>query len=85
MATMRIVPKAHWDILQEYLAVPSGVVLIREDVLDTMTDEQKAFLQENDGGETNYDFGGEADLWVETVITKDHYFFGSVFPEPNEE
>ena len=85
MATMRIVPKEHWDILQEYLAVPGGVVLIQEDVLAALSEEQKTFLQENDGGDTDYDFGGDADLWVESVTTKNHYFFSDVFPDPDKE
>lgn len=85
MATMRIVPKEHWDILQEYLAAPCDVVLIQEDVLDTLSEERKTFLQENDGSYIDYNFGGDADLWVESVITKDHYFFSSVFPDSDEE
>lgn len=82
MATMKIVPKEHWDILQEYLSIPcGGVVLIQEDVLDTLTEEQKTFLQENDGSYTDYDFGGDADLWVENVATKNHHFFSSMITE----
>lgn len=85
MVIMRIVPKEHWDILQEYLTVSGGVVLIQEDVLGTLSDEQKTFLFENDGSDIDYDFGGDADIWVESVITKDHYFFGSMLPEPDDE
>jgi len=85
MATVKIVSKEHWDILQEYLAVPcGGVVLIPEDILNTLPEEQKNFLQENDGGYIDYDFGGDADLWVDSVVTKEHNFFSCVFPEPND-
>lgn len=81
MATVKIVPKEHWDVLREYLSTPyGGVVLIQENVLEHLSEEQKVYLRENDGGDVDYSFGGEADLWVECVTTKDHYFFSSITP-----
>lgn len=84
MATVRIVPKEHWDILREYFDDKTGVVLVREDVLNDLTDEQQAFLKEHDGGEIDYNFDGDADLWVDCVTTPNHCFLSCVLPYPDE-
>lgn len=84
MAIMRIVPKEDWDVLWKYLGAGSGAVLVREDVLTELPDKQREAVKESDNNVIDYDFGGDADMWVETVLSADHYFFDSMFPEEEE-
>lgn len=67
--TIRFVKPEHEEILRDYLA-DSGVSLI-------FGSDTQAHFEENDitdGDEINdYDFGGEADIYVERVSTPEHH------------
>ena len=71
-------------VLRKYLFEES-IVLIEEAVLEALTEEQTAYVKRNDGRYANYDFGGEADMWVDMVSTTDHWFLGFLFPDEVEE
>lgn len=83
MATVRIVPEEHWNIIKEYLS-DIGVVLVKESVVNTLSPSQKERILHPDGGEIEYDFGGDADVWVDFVSSTDHMFWDYVFL-PDEE
>ena len=72
--SVKIIPKEHWEILMKYLD-DSGVVLISEE-----------FMKENNLTEddiyacgSDYNFGGEADIWVDKVNSKEHLFIAPMF------
>lgn len=66
---IKFVKEEHVSILLEYLDAP-GVVL-----LFPSAQEEAARLGIEDGDHTpdDYDFGGEADVWVELVTSPDHF------------
>ena len=80
MVKTRIVPKEDMEVLKKYLD-EMGAVLIDESILDSLDDEQIEYLKKNDGRYANYDFGGDADIWVDLVTNVDHSFIGFLFPE----
>ena len=68
-AVVRVVPNADMEILDKYLS-EEGVVLIPQSLAaeinpDTPHDVDELYL---DG----YDFGGDADVWVDIARTVDH-------------
>lgn len=77
-AIVHVVPDAEYEILQKYLE-DEGAVLVRQSVAD----EIKAKTGENpdelylDG----YDFGGEADVWVDVVRDKSHMAYDAIVSE----
>ena len=94
MATMKIVPQKDWEILREYLSDPA-VVLVPEELLEKLPEDQASFLRECDGGDTDYlrasddddngyNFGGEADTWIDKVTSPNHLFISYVFPDEAE-
>lgn len=73
MAKVIYVKPEHRDVLREYLgAGDGGVVLLMNDEV-----VKKAEASGIDDGDSlhGYDFGGDADLWVEVVSSADHYAF----------
>ena len=66
-AEIKFVKPEHVEILNEYLSA-QGVALIFPEV-------QKAAKEKGlkDGDDVDYDFGGEADVWVEKVHSTQHY------------
>lgn len=78
---IKVVPEEHWDILKQYLN-HDAVVLVRESVLETLDNEAQANALRN--GEPfimDYDFGGEADVWVDLVEDADHMAWGYMFQD----
>lgn len=76
MAVIKIVPKEHWTIIQEYLDGENAVVLVPEDNLNNpekFSAEKAQLIRESDGKDVDYDFGGEADCWVDTCSTDEHF------------
>ena len=66
-ATIKFVKPQHVQILHEYLS-DEGVALIFPEA------QRKAkHVNLNDGDQVDYDFGGEADVFVEKVLSNDHY------------
>lgn len=75
MATLKIVPKEHWEILRKYLCDDDGEspVLLPEDNLKKFSEENAAILREHDGKYIEYDFGGEPDVVLDIIRTPDCY------------
>lgn len=66
-----------WAVLEALgLTAPGvGVVLVSPDVQETLPPLPDAI---------EYDFGGEADLWVEVVASPRHYLFAALSKETEE-
>ena len=76
-AYVHVVPDAEYEILQKYL--DEGAVLVRQSVADEIkekTGEGPAGLY-LDG----YDFGGEADVWIDVVRDKNHMAYDAIIRE----
>ena len=73
---LKIVSKEDWNVLKKYLGA-NGVVLIPEDVLETFSEEEQAIVRAEANGETNrledYNFGGEAEIFVDIIHDRDSY------------
>lgn len=77
---IKIVPKQDWEILQKYL--DKNVVLIPEEVLDTLENKAHAdALRAGKKSHFDYDFGGEADIWVDIVRDTDHMAWDMIFQD----
>jgi hypothetical protein len=63
---VRVVPKEHWDIIQKYLYNSDGaLILIPEETISKYSEEEAKLLRKADEQDINYDFGGEANHWVD--------------------
>ena len=65
-----IVPEKDWEIIRKYISSRNAVVLIHED-----TAKKVGVAQDMLNDSSDYDFGGEADVMLDLVTNKDHYFF----------
>lgn len=74
--SFKIVPKEHWDIITEYLDEP-GVTLVSEEFMKENNITQEDIEKCNE----SYDFGGDADIWVDKVSSKQHCFILPLFEE----
>lgn len=85
MAKVKIVPKAHYDILKQYLGTSpqGGVILVPESVLTAEDFSQKKaeLLRQLDGTEIDYNFGGEPDVVVDIILSNDCYALSQLFEE----
>lgn len=86
MAQLFIVPKEDYAVIRKYLfdSDSMSVILVPEDTLEK-PDFPKATakrLRELDCMEVNYDFGGEPDIFLDVITTKDHYALASLVPDP---
>lgn len=66
MAAVKIVPEEDMRVLEKYLDA-KGVVLISEAVV-------RQLPEICDNMVVDYNFGGDADVWVDIVRDDDHYF-----------
>ena len=76
-AYVHVVPDAEYEILQKYL--DEGVVLVRQSVADEIkekTGKSPAGLYLD-----RYDFGGEADVWIDVVRDKSHMAYDAIVCE----
>ena len=76
-AYVHVVPDAEYEILQKYL--DEGAVLVRQsgaDEIKEKTGKSPAGLY-LDG----YDFGGEADVWIDVVRDKSHMAYDAIVCE----
>ena len=76
-AIVHVIPDAEYEILQKYL--DEGAVLVRQSVADEIkekTGKSPAGLY-LDG----YDFGGEADVWIDVVRDKSHMAYDAIVCE----
>lgn len=70
-AFVRVVEEQDWPILRKYLD-EDGVVLVSRDVADKLQEQETGSI---DGRYIDcYDFGGEADKFVDIVTSEGHYF-----------
>lgn len=60
--------KEEYEILRNFL---SNGIIIAPEVAETLTDEEKEALE---AAADNYDFGGDADCWIDVVTTRKHCF-----------
>ena len=86
MAQLFVVPKQDYEVIRKYLFDGDGMsaILVPEEVLDKpdFPKEMANRLRELDGTEVNYDFGGEPDIYLDVVTSKDHYSLSSIQPDP---
>lgn len=80
-AVVRMVPREDWEVLKKYLADTEGCVLLSGSVLEGLPKEQREQLQRVDNCVIEYDYGGEADVWVDMVQSPDAYFLKDFFEE----
>lgn len=67
VAVVKVVSEEDWKVLKKYISSDcSGLVLVKEDVAKERGIE--------DGYDRGYDFGGDADVWLDLVDTEDHSF-----------
>lgn len=83
MAKLVIIPEEDYNVVKKYLpssGFPDSVVLVPETVIEgsDFPAETAAKLRELDGQPIDYDFGGEADLFVDVITDKDHYALASL-------
>lgn len=70
-AIIKFVKPEHVEILNDYLSSsdsPAGIALVYPD-----QQAQATKLGLEDGEQTDYDFGGDADVWLDKVNHDDHY------------
>ena len=83
MAKLVIIPEEDYNVVKKYLpssGFPDSVVLVPETVIkdSDFPAETAAKLRELDGQPVDYDFGGEADVFVDIITDKDHYALASL-------
>ncbi|MFR4988932.1 hypothetical protein [Anaerotruncus colihominis] len=78
-ALVRMVPREDWEVLKKYLTDTEGCVLLSESVLEGLPKEQREQLQTVDNCLVEYDYGGDADIWVDMVQSPDAYFLKDFF------
>lgn len=62
---VKVVPKEDWDVLRKYVN-GSGVILIPAELAEKTGVEEQ---------EVEYDFGGDADVWVDIVRDETHHLY----------
>ena len=73
-AYVHVIPDAEYEILQKYL--DEGAVLVRQSIADEIrekTGENPDMLYLY-----GYDFGGEADVWIDVVRNRDHMAYTAI-------
>lgn len=80
MAVLRVIPRIEFDRLQALLVKKTG-----HGACVLMPDDLARELGVEDSQVFRYDFGGEADCWVDLVDNRDHLFVGQLRPPADEE
>jgi len=75
-ADVIVVPKEDWDVLRNYIVREpnAGIVLIPQDVYDKLPEETQSQVVDPDAG-SDYNFGGDSDLWVDVALSEKHHIF----------
>lgn len=75
MATVKIVPKEHWEILREYIGADDegAVLLVPEGNLSKFSAVDEQTIREQDGKDIEYDFGGEPDVVIDVLNDPGNY------------
>ena len=90
MAQLFIVPEEDYKIISKYLVDVDGAVLVPESVLSDpdFPAEAAEEVRHRDGKEIDYDFGGEPDISVDIITSKDHFALDAIiynFYDQNDE
>ena len=86
MAICKVVPKEDWEVLKKYVNAGefnAGVVLIPEEIYEK--EKEKKYGIEKYIENNNYDFGGDADVWVDVVLSEEHCFLSGISNLTSEE
>lgn len=67
---LKIVPQKDWDILRKYLDAEGVVLIPASNVKGVQTLRFHGMMHDND---VDYDFGGEANVWVDFAPNVDSY------------
>ena len=81
MARLYFPTREEWEVLKEFLEKPIGVI-VSPDVSESLTEEEK---EKFEAEAENYDCGGEADVWLDVVYDRDHYFVRNAFQRDAED
>lgn len=76
-AFVKKVSPEDWAVIQRLVAqggFNSGVVLIPESVMAGLPEDIQEEIELMDGYADGYDFGGEADIFVDVVLSPEHQF-----------
>lgn len=63
-----IVSDAKYQELLELVGDNQGIVIVRKSIANNVG------LDENNISDVSYDFGGDADIWIDFVGHEQHYF-----------
>ena len=76
-ANVHVIPDAEYEVLQKYL--DEGTILVRQSVANEIKEKTG---EDPDGLYLDgYDFGGDADVWVDVVRNKDHMAYDAIIKE----
>ena len=69
MTKFMIVPKEDWEIINKYINNRNFgmIVLLPEQVLETLTEKQADEMRRQNDGYIEYDFGEEADYFLDVI------------------
>ena len=87
MAQLFIVPEEEYKIISKYLVDMDGSVLVPESFLNDPCFHADAAekVRHRNGKEIDYDFGGEPDISVDIVTSKDHFALDSIIYDQDDE
>lgn len=83
-AYVKIVPAKDWNNIKEYFDGNEGCILVPEDVLKELSREEQDQIREMDQELMEYDFGGEADIFLDIAQSTQSYCLQSVLAHKNE-
>lgn len=75
MAKLVIVPQEDYKVVSKYIGKSdSGLILLPQDVLDTLSSEDQAALRTLAQKDyVNYDFGGEPSVVIDVITERESY------------
>lgn len=78
MATLKIVPKEHWEIVREYIFDDNAVILVPQENLNDFPEEKAKMLLEGNEECIDYDFGSEPDIVVDVLSSPNSFCANTV-------
>lgn len=82
MPNITIVPDKDWEVIRPYL---ENGVLMPQSVFDQLTEDQKEKVENFDLASSNYNYGGEADVWLDLILSRDSYALKAVLESDDDE
>ena len=68
MAKVRVIPEKDWEVLEKYICRgEEAYVFVPEKNLAVLSEDQAEKISRLDRREIDYDFGGEADIWIDVA------------------